>query len=351
MNESAVPLLRVRDWDGQYENNRSRELARTSWFPAPNDLSADSYAELVSHAEGAAHLGVWTGLLMVASRAKPRGQLVREDCRPHTAQSLALVMRIPKQLVENAIQRLLAIRLLEIVEDKPRKLRALRLQSNAVRPQDAAAKSQQGAVEGKGTEHHHQEGKGKEKKGTRTAPNGIEPPEMERACEESKTEDSSASGSAAAASSQKGDDADEHPGVGYASPDDELKAIYLDKAGESITIELLHAIRVNLELSGVGVGDFVVEVRRHTQNEWRNPPGFLRDLSKRFRAKTRPASVPVTAAEAAAKDYRCLLCHSRTAGEGAVPGEGGKPVPCVCASSEWISRQRARGVFEPEGTQ
>ena len=165
-----------------------------------------------------------------------------------------------------------------------------------------------------------------------------------------KTEDSRAAVSAAAASSQKGDDADENPGVGYASPEDELKAMYQTKAREPITTELLHAIRANLELSGVSLGDFVVEVRKHTQNAWRNPPGFLRDLSKRFRAKTRLASAPLTVAEVIAKNYQCSVCHSKTPGEGAVLIDG-KSVPCECASPEWIERQRARGIFDPENTQ
>lgn len=37
-----IKMLRVRDWDKDYENNRSREIRRTLWFPAPNDLSADA---------------------------------------------------------------------------------------------------------------------------------------------------------------------------------------------------------------------------------------------------------------------------------------------------------------------
>ena len=94
---SKPPLLRVRNWDPLYENNRSRDIDRTKWFPAPNDLSADGYVELVAHEDGPAHLGVWTALLMVASRAKPRGTLVRDDGRPHTAESLALVTRLPNR--------------------------------------------------------------------------------------------------------------------------------------------------------------------------------------------------------------------------------------------------------------
>jgi len=169
MGESAMPLLRVRDWDELYENNRSRELGRTRWFPAPNDLSADGYTELVAHPDGAAHFGVWIALLMVASRAKPRGHLVREDSRPHDAKSLSRVTRLPESLVSSAIQRLLEVRLLETDKDKPRRKSQLTSHPGAEIPQASAPAPQESAVEGKGIEHHHQEGNGKEKNGTENA--------------------------------------------------------------------------------------------------------------------------------------------------------------------------------------
>ena len=50
-----------------------------------------------------------------------------------------------------------------------------------------------------------------------------------------------------------------------------------------------------------------------------------------------------------AKNYQCPVCHSKTPGEGAVLIND-KSVPCECASPEWIARQRARGIFEPEPT-
>lgn len=338
-------MMRVRDWDRLYENNRSREMKRTNWFPAPNDLSSDRYVGLVSHEHGAAHLGVWVAVLMVASRAVPlRGLLAKDDGQPHNAESLALVTRLSEALVNDALYRMLRLRLLEIAGPEVAAPRDTASHPGAGIPQGPALSLQEGAVEGKGREHHHQEEKRKEKNGTRTEPKGTE-----RAREELKTEDSRTAASAAAASSQKGDDADENPGVGYASPEDELKAIYQAKAKESITTELLHSISANLELSGVSLGDFVVEVRKHTQNAWRNPPGFLRDLSKRFRAKTRQASSPLTMAEVNAKNYQCSVCHSKTPGEGAVL-IAGKSVPCECASPEYIARQLERGLFEPEAT-
>jgi hypothetical protein len=126
-----------------------------------------------------------------------------------------------------------------------------------------------------------------------------------------------------------------------------LKAIYRAKAGVPITVSLLDAIRANVAAQGVDMSEFVQEARQHAQHDWRNPAGFLRDLSKRFRAKTQSAGAPITAAEAAARNYQCSVCSSRTPGEGALLIDG-RLAPCSCASEEWVARQRARGVFTEE---
>jgi hypothetical protein len=347
MSESMAPLLRVRNWDQRHENNRSRDMKRTEWFPASNDLSADSYVELVSHPDGPAHLGVWHAALMVASRARPRGLLVKEDTQPHSPESLARVTRLPEAIVKTALTRLLEIGLLEHISagtiELPPHPGAGIPQAGAGNPQAPASASQEGAVEGKGIEHHHQEEKGKEKERKRTEPDGTE-----RAGGERKTE-SSSSESNDAFFPREIDDGKEPEEV-YASPDDELKAIYLAKAREPITIDLLDAIRLNLELNGVTIGDFVAEVKKHVGNRWRNPAGFIRNLSQCFRLKTQPASDPVMAAEAEEKNYRCLLCSSRVRGEGVILTNG-KEAPCSCASPEYIARLRARGVFQAETPQ
>jgi hypothetical protein len=335
----------VRDWDSRYENNRSRELDRTQWVPVPNDLSADTYVELVSQEDGAAHLGVWHALLMVASRSRPRGTLMRDDRREHTAESLAVLTRLAKPIVEAAIERLLTIGLLEIRANKPRTKSQLRSHPDAGKPQAGAAGSHPSAVERKGIEHHHQEGKGTEKKRTRKEAKGTE-----RARDESTDEHSDAPEGSPEKPSRDGDDVDEPPGVRYASPEDELKAIYQAKAGEPITVVLLDAIRGNLEVTRVALADFVAEARKHLRGDWRNPAGFLRDLSKRFRLKTLAASAPISAAEALVRDYRCPACFSRIPGQGAIL-DGERSIPCTCASADWIEEMRSRGVFPPEESQ
>jgi hypothetical protein len=274
---------------------------------------------------------------MVASKAKPRGALVREDGRTHTSESLARVMRLPEPLIKTAIERLLDIGLLETSGRKPPKKEKLASHPDAASPQDAAPGSHDGAAEGKGTEHRHQEEKSKTKKRTERARDGV------------TSESPGATGKTPFPKTSADDDG-AGPEVAYASPDDELKAIYQAKTAEQITIEVLDAIRANLEATGVGMSDFVVEVKKHVPNRWRNPPGFLRDLSKRFRRSTIVAGAPVTAAEAAERNYQCPKCHSRVRGQGAIFGDN-KMVPCACASQEWIARAQDRGVFPKETTQ
>ena len=328
--QPVPPLIRVRDWDLLYENNRSRTLKRADWFPAQNDLSADAYVELVDHPDGAAQLGVGHAILMVASRARPRrGLLLKDDGRPHTAESIARVTRLPEAVVKDALPRLLEIGLLEVFHPEKPGDSNLPPHPGAGNPQEPAGKPQEGAAEGKGTEHHHQEGKRKRKEQKRTEPDGTE-----GAAEKSTTERSESQSGSDTAFPPKGDDEAKHAEGPYASPEDELKAIYQSKAGEPITIQVLGKIRANLELTPVDMSDFVIELRKHVKGDWRNPPGFLLDLSKHFVVKTKPASRPKTEAETAAENYRCPRCASRTPGEGALPGPAGTLVPCTCASAE-----------------
>ena len=148
-------------------------------------------------------------------------------------------------------------------------------------------------------------------------------------------------------SSQKVDDA-EPVSAEYASGKEELKAIYLAKTGVHFSVVDLDAIEVMLFCAGVTWEVFVADVRRHSWDKIKNPVGFLKNRAKKFRALTQVSRAPVTAAQAAEKDYRCPVCASTVRGEGAVIGADGKWWACRCASPEWVARQRARGVLAEE---
>jgi hypothetical protein len=139
---------------------------------------------------------------------------------------------------------------------------------------------------------------------------------------------------------------DDSKGTAYASAKDELKAIYQDKYGTAIRVNDLDSIESALGAAGATWEAFVAEVREHAWDRITNPVGFLKHFAKNFRLKTQAASAPVTADEAAVRDYKCSKCFSKTPGEG-LRWEAGKALPCECANPEYVARQRARGIFNP----
>jgi len=100
-------LLRVKDWEKHFENNRTRELKKMQWVPMPNKQDGDGYRELIEdHPNGVAHYGAWCALISVASKCDPRGTLLRDSGMPHTWPSLKRKTGIPVEVWEEAIPRL-----------------------------------------------------------------------------------------------------------------------------------------------------------------------------------------------------------------------------------------------------
>lgn len=99
-----TPILRIANWKDLYENNRTRELKSLTWVPVPNRHDGHGYAMILSLKNGPALYGAWQVILQVASRCEPRGTLVREGGKPHTASSLALMTRFPVDIMEECIK-------------------------------------------------------------------------------------------------------------------------------------------------------------------------------------------------------------------------------------------------------
>lgn len=102
-------MLKIRDWESTFENNRSREVKKLTYVCVPNKLDGDGFTELLDHKDGAAHYGCWVALLAVASRCEPRGTLSRDGARPHNVASLSRITRISEKLLRESIRRLLSI--------------------------------------------------------------------------------------------------------------------------------------------------------------------------------------------------------------------------------------------------
>ncbi len=104
---------RIRGWDEDFENNRTRDIKTLTWVKLPIRLDSDGYTELLEHEDGAAHWGAWCAIVKVAARCNPRGYLLRGSRCPHDAKSLGRITRIKPSIIENALPRLVLIGWLE----------------------------------------------------------------------------------------------------------------------------------------------------------------------------------------------------------------------------------------------
>jgi hypothetical protein len=101
---SEQSIYTVRNWDTQYENNRSRSYVHLSWVPLPNTLDGDGYTALMERKNGAALYGAWVALVLVASKCNPRGRLMRSNGLPHDSVSLARMTRMPESVMRECIE-------------------------------------------------------------------------------------------------------------------------------------------------------------------------------------------------------------------------------------------------------
>lgn len=141
--------------------------------------------------------------------------------------------------------------------------------------------------------------------------------------------------------------ADDDENLEFETPWDELKYLYARKTGDAPTIDVLETVEVNLLTTGAEISAFVAEIRNnHLAGNWQNPPGLLKKLSRDFRTRARKAAPPVTAQEAADRDYRCVICGSRKRGEGMKLVDK-VWMACECATPEYVDKMREKGHLPP----
>ena len=78
----------------------------------------------------------------------------------------------------------------------------------------------------------------------------------------------------------------------FASPEDELKALYEAKAKAPMPALVLRNLKENLELRQIPLAAYVREIRNHAGGRWTNPAGLLITLSREFVQRTMPADPP-----------------------------------------------------------
>ncbi len=104
MLDSRTEIYAIADWKARFENSRSREVKALTWHQMPVLLADPVYATIVSSEGGAAIFGAFVALVQVAAQGSPRGAITFPNGKPHTASSLALLTRMPLELIENTLR-------------------------------------------------------------------------------------------------------------------------------------------------------------------------------------------------------------------------------------------------------
>jgi uncharacterized phage protein (TIGR02220 family) len=102
-------LYQVKDWDGNFENNKSREREDCSFVCVPNSHSGLGFSRIMAEKDGAAVYGVFQLIIGACSRQrKPREGWLTEngkrDGEPWTPEDLAVQFRRPVEEIVRALE-------------------------------------------------------------------------------------------------------------------------------------------------------------------------------------------------------------------------------------------------------
>lgn len=99
-----MKLYLIRDWDAQFENNRSRTVKELAWVAIPNRHDGENYTAVITSKDGAEIFSAWVLMVQVASRCQSRGTLLRGNGTPHDSASLSVKTRAPKSWFDKAFK-------------------------------------------------------------------------------------------------------------------------------------------------------------------------------------------------------------------------------------------------------
>ncbi len=100
-------LYRIRNWDANFENNKSRERAQCSFVCMPNKQDGHGLTYILTEPDGAAIFGVWCLILQACSRQKKREGWLTVDGHqtgtPWALDDLALRWRRKPEEIKRAL--------------------------------------------------------------------------------------------------------------------------------------------------------------------------------------------------------------------------------------------------------
>lgn len=105
----CMKVYRVKDWDQNFENNKSRERNECSFVCVPNKQDGMGFARVMAQPDGAAIYGIWNLILGACSQQRrPRQGWLTHDGHPTgsawTPDDLALKFRRPEVEIVRAIE-------------------------------------------------------------------------------------------------------------------------------------------------------------------------------------------------------------------------------------------------------
>jgi len=95
MNDSI--RIKIRDWDSNFEQDRSRTYRSIKWVPVPNKQGA-GYRKIMKHKKGLEIYACWIALVLQGSLCTPRGDLSK-----YSIEDLSLLTLIPEEILLQAI--------------------------------------------------------------------------------------------------------------------------------------------------------------------------------------------------------------------------------------------------------
>ena len=99
----------IAKWNETFESADTRKRQRLGWLSIPTGNDSAGYIELMSHGErGVRAFGVFLAICQwsATQRQETRGQLARSDGRPVNDRQIAAIIRIPTDIVTDAIELL-----------------------------------------------------------------------------------------------------------------------------------------------------------------------------------------------------------------------------------------------------
>ena len=102
-------MLIIKRWNETFETADTRKRQRLGWFMNPSGCESSGYIELMSHGtQGIIAFGVFQAICQwsATNRQEIRGQLARSDGSALNVRQVAAFIRMPPDIVENAIRLL-----------------------------------------------------------------------------------------------------------------------------------------------------------------------------------------------------------------------------------------------------